>query len=213
MLPFLSYRGQEEDKNPPGFLDVFLAVPSNGCLDFMIPPIIDLLPPRRFDGHGALLRENGKRRGRTVQTFADFSSFRASAMSFLRFPICDKCASIIHRLKALVNLTFCPQKNTECEKGYSKRGFLNRTGRQENSLAITGNDRYNTETHSERRRKRAPQSSRACVLIPSAPLRNAVFPARNLNVQISVCRGADSWRNIIRETLSGLRPIPAYRAP
>ena len=56
--------------NLPGSLDVFPAVPSKRLCG--IPWLIlferaYLLPSRRFGGHSALSRENGKRRGKTVQ--------------------------------------------------------------------------------------------------------------------------------------------------
>lgn len=45
----------------------FLPYRPNGCWDSMANPNYLALSPRRFGGHGALTRENEKRRGKTVQ--------------------------------------------------------------------------------------------------------------------------------------------------
>ena len=45
----------------------FLPYRPNGCAYSMANPNYLALPSRRFGGHGALSRENGKRRGKTVQ--------------------------------------------------------------------------------------------------------------------------------------------------
>ena len=58
----------------------FLPYRPNGCRGSMATSIMRAypLPPRRFGGHGALSRENEKRRGKTVQAIAGCSSFRAA---------------------------------------------------------------------------------------------------------------------------------------
>jgi len=60
----------------------FLPYRPNGCADSMATLSMRAypLPPRRFGGHGALSRENGKRRGKTVQAFTGCSSFRAAVI-------------------------------------------------------------------------------------------------------------------------------------
>ena len=56
-----------------GFLDVCPAVPSKRLCGFHATPTIYLFPPRRFGRHGALSRENEKRRGKTAQAFTGCS--------------------------------------------------------------------------------------------------------------------------------------------
>ena len=58
---------KREAETCQSFLDVFLPYRPNGCRDSMANPNYLLLPSRRFGGHGALARENGKRREKTVQ--------------------------------------------------------------------------------------------------------------------------------------------------
>ncbi|MBR0030827.1 MAG: hypothetical protein IJP61_00850 [Treponema sp.] len=58
---------KREAETCQSFLDVFMPYRPNGCRDSMANPNYLLLPSRRFGRHGALARENGKRREKTVQ--------------------------------------------------------------------------------------------------------------------------------------------------
>ena len=68
----------------------FLPYRPNGCRGSMATPTIYLLPPRRFGEHGALTRENEKRRGKTVQALAGCSSFRAAVSAVIQFSLRKK---------------------------------------------------------------------------------------------------------------------------
>ena len=83
--------------NLPGSLDVFPAVPSKRLCGFHGYSNCERaypLPPRRFGGHGALSRENGKRRGKTVQALAGCSSFRAAVSAVIQFSLRKKEKSL-----------------------------------------------------------------------------------------------------------------------
>ena len=79
----------------------FLPYRPNGCADSMATPTVMayLLPSRRFGGHGALSRENEKRRGKTVQAFAGCSSFRAAVSAVIQFSLPRKEKSFSGAIK------------------------------------------------------------------------------------------------------------------
>ena len=79
----------------------FLPYRPNGCADSMATPSMRAypLPPRRFGGHGALSRENRKRRGKTVQALAGCSSFRAAVSAVIQFSLRKKEKSFSGTIK------------------------------------------------------------------------------------------------------------------